>query len=108
MTVDARTNTLIVQDVSNNLRSVRGMIDKLDIPVRQVLIESRIVNADETFAKDLGVRFGASKTIAALNGGLRTLGGGKEGITEFATPTSFNIDDVENLIVDLPAAAAGS
>jgi len=105
VTIDERTNTLIVQDVANSLQSVRSMIEKLDIPVRQVLIESRIVNADETFAKDLGVRFGASKTIAAVNGGLRTIGGGKEGITEFAQPTSFNVDGVENLLVDLPAAA---
>ena len=109
VTVDARTNTLIVQDVSNNLRSVREMIDKLDIPVRQVLIESRIVNADETFAKDLGVRFGTSKTIGpGQDSVLKTLGGGNEGVTDFGTPTSFNVDGVENLIVDLPVAAAGA
>ncbi len=106
VTVDARTNTLIVQDVSKSLRNVRDMIDKLDIPVRQVLIESRIVNADETFAKDLGVRFGYSKTITSDP--FKAIGGGKEGITEFGTPTSFNVDGVENLIVDLPVAAAGA
>lgn len=106
VTIDARTNTLIVQDVAKSLQDVREMIDKLDVPVRQVLIESRIVNADETFAKDLGVRFGGSKTITGQEGQLRTVGGGNEGITEFATPTSFNMDGVENLIVDLPAAAA--
>ncbi len=109
VTVDARTNTLIVQDVAKSLRSVREMIDKLDIPVRQVLIESRIVNADETFAKDLGVRFGTSKTIGpGQDSVLKTLGGGNEGVTEFGTPTSFNVDGVENLIVDLPVAAAGA
>ncbi len=107
VTIDARTNTLIVQDVAKSLQSVREMIAKLDVPVRQVLIESRIVNADETFAKDIGVRFGAAKSLFAVNGGIRTVGGGKEGITtEFATPTSFNVDDVENLIVDLPVTAA--
>ena len=108
--IDERTNTLIVQDVAKSLQDVRGMIDKLDIPVRQVLIESRIVNADETFAKDLGVRFGASKTIAdsVQPGGLRTIGGGKEGTTDFGSPTSFNVDGVENLMVDLPAAAASA
>ena len=108
VTVDARTNTLIVQDVSKSLRNVRDMIDKLDIPVRQVLIESRIVNADETFAKDLGVRFGYSKTINPSSGPLRTVGGGNQGVTDFGTPTSFNVDGVENLIVDLPVAAAGA
>ena len=109
VTVDARTNTLIVQDVAKSLRNVRAMIDKLDIPVRQVLIESRIVNADETFAKDLGVRFGYSKTIGlGQDGSLTTIGGGNQGITDFGTPTSFNVDNVENLIVDLPAAVAGA
>ena len=109
VTVDARTNTLIVQDVSKSLRNVRAMIDKLDIPVRQVLIESRIVNADETFARDLGVRFGYSKTIGlGQDGSLTTIGGGNQGITDFGTPTSFNVSGVENLIVDLPAAVAGA
>lgn len=109
VTVDARTNTLIVQDVAKSLRNVRAMIDKLDIPVRQVLIESRIVNADETFAKDLGVRFGYSKTIGlGQDGSLTTIGGGNQGITDFGTPTSFNTSGVENLIVDLPAAVAGA
>jgi len=109
VTVDARTNTLIVQDVSKSLRSVRDMIDKLDIPVRQVLIESRIVNADETFAKDLGVRFGYSKTILPADGHhLKTIGGGNTGTTTFTPTTAFHQGGVENLIVDLPAAAAGA
>jgi type IV pilus assembly protein PilQ len=109
VTVDARTNTLIVQDVSKSLRNVREMIDKLDIPVRQVLIESRIVNADETFAKDLGVRFGYSKTRGRNQGSvLKTVGGGNQGVTDFGIPTSFNVSGVENLIVDLPVAAAGA
>jgi len=109
VTVDARTNTLIVQDVAKSLRNVRAMIDKLDIPVRQVLIESRIVNADETFARDLGVRFGYSKTIGlGQDGSLTTIGGGNTGITDFGQTTSFNQGGVENLIVDLPAAVAGA
>jgi type IV pilus assembly protein PilQ len=60
VTIDARTNTLIVQDVGDSLEDIRAMVTKLDIPIRQVLIESRIVNADETFTKDLGVNFGYS------------------------------------------------
>jgi len=109
VTVDARTNTLIVQDVAASLQSVRGMIDKLDIPVRQVLIESRIVNADETFAKDLGVRFGYSKTILPEDGHhLKTIGGGNTGVTDFGQTTSFHQDGVENLLVDLPAAVTGA
>ena len=55
VSIDQRTNTLIVQDVATSLQAIRELIIKLDVPVRQVLIESRIVNADESFAKDIGV-----------------------------------------------------
>ena len=61
VSIDDRTNTLIVQDVAESLESIRQLVAKLDIPVRQVLIESRIVNVDETFSKDLGVTFSGSK-----------------------------------------------
>ena len=54
VSIDQRTNTLIVQDVATSLKAIRELILKLDVPVRQVLIESRIVNADESFAKDVG------------------------------------------------------
>ena len=56
--VDARTNQLFVQDVSVRLEDVRKLVAKLDIPVRQVLIEARIVEANDNFAKTLGVRLG--------------------------------------------------
>lgn len=56
--VDARTNTLIVKDTSDNLENVRAMIAKIDIPVRQVMIEARVVNASDTFSKSLGVSWG--------------------------------------------------
>lgn len=108
VTTDERTNTLIVQDISTSLQSVRDMISKLDIAIRQVLIETRIVNADETFAKDLGVKFGASKTIPSLNDGVRAIGGKNAGDTNFGGGTAFVTDDNENLIVDLPAAAIGA
>jgi type IV pilus assembly protein PilQ len=56
--VDARTNTLFVQDTPSRLDEVRRLLAKIDIPVRQVMIEARIVEADETFSRNLGVRFG--------------------------------------------------
>ncbi|WP_419621032.1 secretin N-terminal domain-containing protein, partial [Thiolapillus sp.] len=56
--VDARTNTLIVRDTVDHLKQIRDMIHLLDKPVRQVLIESRIVIASDTFSKELGVEFG--------------------------------------------------
>ncbi len=60
VTVDARTNTLLVRDTDDSLVAVRRLIKDLDIPVRQVLIESRIVIANDDFSKELGVRWGAS------------------------------------------------
>lgn len=56
--VDARTNILFVQDTPSRLEDVRALIAKVDLPVRQVLIEARIVEADDTFSKNLGVRLG--------------------------------------------------
>jgi len=58
--VDSRTNTLIVKDTAKSLEEIRTMIDKLDRQVRQVLIEARIVIAEEGFAQELGVKFGAA------------------------------------------------
>ena len=60
ITVDQRTNTLLIQDTANNLSDIRQVVEALDIAVRQVLIESRIVVANEDFSKDLGVQFGYS------------------------------------------------
>jgi type IV pilus assembly protein PilQ len=63
--IDARTNQLFVQDVPSRLEEVRRLIAKLDIAVRQVLIEARIVTANDTFTKNLGVRLGF--TNSAIN-----------------------------------------
>lgn len=110
--IDERTNTLIVQDVSSALEAVRGLVAQLDIPVRQVLIESRIVNADNNFSKDIGVRFGYSKDTkkgrADPDGspGI-TIGGLREGALQFSRggteiTTGFDVEG-EGLMVDLPA-----
>ncbi len=58
--VDARTNTLIIRETAKRLEEAKQLIKKLDVPVRQVMIESRIVIASNTFAKQLGVRFGVA------------------------------------------------
>ena len=60
--VDARTNTLIIRETTKQLDEIKKLIHKLDIPVRQVMIESRVVIANNTFAKALGVRFGVAGT----------------------------------------------
>jgi type IV pilus assembly protein PilQ len=61
VTVDERTNTLLVQDTAENLTAIRSMVGTLDIPVRQVLIESRIVIVADDFSRDLGVRAGFTR-----------------------------------------------
>ncbi len=61
VTVDERTNTLLVQDTAENLTAIRAMVATLDIPVRQVLIESRIVIVSDDFSRDLGVRAGFTR-----------------------------------------------
>jgi type IV pilus assembly protein PilQ len=61
VTVDERTNTLLVQDTAENLTAIREMVATLDIPVRQVLIESRIVIVADDFSRDLGVRAGFTR-----------------------------------------------
>jgi type IV pilus assembly protein PilQ len=71
--VDPRTNQLFVQDVSVRLEEVRRLISKLDIPVRQVLIEARIVEASDNFAKNLGSRLGFGRDIRGQPGS-RVLG----------------------------------
>ena len=112
VSIDARTNTLIIQDVAASLESIRAMIAKLDVPVRQVLIESRIVNADESFAKDLGVQFGYSRDSQGTGQALTrpqdpgvVIGGGQPGITNFGGGTAFTTGSNENLMVTLPVTA---
>jgi type IV pilus assembly protein PilQ len=61
VTTDERTNTLLVQDTAENLTAIRAMVATLDIPVRQVLIESRIVIVADDFSRDLGVRAGFTR-----------------------------------------------
>ncbi|MDP2903861.1 MAG: type IV pilus secretin PilQ [Methylovulum sp.] len=74
--VDARTNTLIVRETAKRLEDVKKMIRKLDVTVRQVMIESRVVIASNSFAKELGVRFGVAGTGTSTGGtgGLGTVG----------------------------------
>jgi type IV pilus assembly protein PilQ len=62
--VDARTNTLFVQDTPGRLEDVRRLLAKIDVAVRQVMIEARIVEATETFTRNLGVRFGYAERNA--------------------------------------------
>src|SRR5205814_9911719 len=71
--VDARTNTLFVQDTPARLEEVRRLLAKIDIAVRQVMIEARIVEASDDFFQNLGVRFG----FHDLSGGRPLVGGSR-------------------------------
>ncbi|MBI5617490.1 MAG: type IV pilus secretin PilQ [Gammaproteobacteria bacterium] len=113
VTVDARTNTLLIQDTAENLTEIRKIVTALDIPVRQVLIESRIVVASEDFSKDLGVKFGYSQNSNIKNlqldangeGGFNSvIGGAQAGDVKYPGTTTFHTDGKENYIVSLPVA----
>jgi type IV pilus assembly protein PilQ len=90
VSVDERTNTLLIKDTNSSLSNVRTLLLELDIPVRQVLIESRVVIAGDDFSKELGVRFGVSRdSQGALDDGN-------------AGYTSGSLDGVRNLANDDP------
>ena len=67
-TVDERTNIIIVRDVEEKLAEVRALVARLDVAVRQVLIEARIVNVSTDFGRQLGVRWGGSGRTATGDG----------------------------------------
>ncbi|WP_243393517.1 type IV pilus secretin PilQ [Solimonas fluminis] len=75
LSVDERTNTLIVLETREKIEEIRNLVSRLDIPVRQVLIESRIVIADDDYSKQLGVRFGVSTVARNGNSGVVTTSG---------------------------------
>ncbi|MGI9319954.1 MAG: type IV pilus secretin PilQ [Thiogranum sp.] len=106
VTTDERTNTLLIQDTAEKLEEIRRMVALLDIPVRQVLIESRIVIANNDFSRDLGVRFGASGN--STNGDRFIVGGGTQpGNTNFGFTPGFEVpagSGNDGLLVNLPVA----
>lgn len=68
VSVDSRTNKLLVRDTAKNVAAITDLVQQLDIPVRQVLIESRVVLATNDFSKELGVRFGVSHADSSVSG----------------------------------------
>lgn len=102
VSVDDRTNTLLVQDTPRKLDELRNMIRTLDIPVRQVLIESRIVVANDDFSRELGVRFGVSDKNSQSG-----LSGTLPGAESMRNTGTANL--LDRLNVNMPVqAAAGS
>lgn len=86
MTVDIRTNTLIIKDIKDRQDEIDRLLNTLDRPTPQVLIEARIVQADASFAKDLGVQWGGNYTSTPgdYNVGVIT---GPSGVVGAPTPT---------------------
>jgi len=100
VSVDNRTNTVWVQDVPSRLTEIRRLITQLDIPIKQVLIEARIVNIDKGFVQNLGVRFGVSNPNH-VSGTLE----GADSLAKGNTPAATDLNS--RLNVDLRAPSIG-
>ncbi|HEY6086810.1 MAG TPA: type IV pilus secretin PilQ [Burkholderiaceae bacterium] len=103
---DIRTNQVFVTDIPSKLEEIAGIIAKIDIPVRQVLIEARIVEANDTFGRSLGVKLGGA--VQNLRGGqygvpYSIAAGGSAGPGR-GSPTGGVID---TQMVNLPAVGQG-
>jgi len=120
VSVDERTNSLLVQETSDKLEEVRELAGKLDIPVRQVQIESRIVTASSGWTEELGVQWGATKiqsettlsgSLAGSNNLNRQIGAGignSDGTSELS-PGDVTRSLGDSLNVSLPVTnPAGS
>jgi type IV pilus assembly protein PilQ len=113
---EPRTNQLFVTDIGARLEAVQQLIAKLDIAVRQVLIEARIVEASDTFGKSLGVRLGGSD-LRGVRGGdpgyqiagsnRLALGGTYNAVSATTGESSGILDTVNTTFVNLPAIGQG-
>ncbi len=116
VTVDARTNSLLIQDTPGKIREIRKLILKLDQPVRQVLIETRLVEATDNFARSLGVRFGVKKANlgnpagqrdSAVSGTIEDSSGIITAGTLGANATGLNVNLASTGVGGTPAASIG-
>ena len=114
-TADLRTNQIFVTDVPSRLEQVQQLIAKLDIPVRQVLIEARIVEASDSFGRSLGVKLGGVDLRAqrggdggyAVGGGNRIALGTSYG-NSLASSGAGGATDLSSNFVNLPAIGVGT
>jgi type IV pilus assembly protein PilQ len=118
LSVDERTNTLLVQDTADKLADIRRLVQTLDVPVKQVLIEARIVIVSDTFERDLGAKLGITGFTTAGPGSLISVTGNgtgadtmtQSGITNLAGNGGTSARPVTTPILDnryqvnLPAA----
>ena len=113
---EPRTNQLFVTDISSKLEQVQALITKLDIAVRQVLIEARIVEASDTFGKSLGVRLGGTDLRGirggdagyGVGGGNRVaIGGSYDAVSGTTGESSTALNTINTSFVNLPANGQG-
>jgi type IV pilus assembly protein PilQ len=113
---EPRTNQLFVTDVPSKLEQVQQLVTRLDIPVRQVLIEARIVEASDTFGKSLGVRLGGSDLRGVRGGdpGYRVagnnrvaFGGTYDAVSTTTGEGSGELNTINTNFVNLPAVGLG-
>jgi len=108
--VDERTNSIILTDTAEKIEEFRRVIQQLDIPVRQVLIEARIVTANANYSEELGIRWGGGSIDEFGAGDLR-LGGSLDTLGELQNiivDGDGEITSPADLIVDLGVAGAGA
>ncbi len=113
---EPRTNQLFITDIPSKLEAIQSLITKLDIAVRQVLIEARIVEASDTFGRSLGVRLGGADLRGVrggdagykLNGNNRVaIGGNYSAVGKTNGSVEGQIDTTESSLVNLPAVGQG-
>ena len=103
LSIDERTNTLLVQDTSDKLADIRRLVQTLDVPVKQVLIEARIVIVSDTFERDLGARLGITGFTTAGANSLISVSGtnvGTDTMTSSVLPSATGTAPTGN--VQLP------
>ena len=91
--VDARTNTLLVQDTAERLQDIRRMVSTLDVPIKQVLIESRIVVVNDDFSRDLGMRLGVTAYNENSTDGVTVISGTGSGTDTMIGSALDNLAD---------------
>ena len=110
--VDERTNSIILTETADKIAEFRAVLDKLDVPVRQVLIEARIVSASSNVSESIGVRWGGIGTGSYDNGEYSTFAGGSlETVNEIRMPSedgSLAFTSPDHLVVDLGAQGQGA
>jgi len=94
--VDDRTNTLLVQDTAERLQTIRRLVTTLDVPIRQVLIETRIVVVNDDFSRDLGIRLGVTAFNENSSDGVTVISGTGSGTDTMVNSALNNLSDPAN------------